>query len=198
MGLRTKTALVIAATAAIVATLTGLLVHQRTAEEQWTNAARAADTRLVEAAGSYAAGTDNGPLVNPPDLSAALRRTITDRSREQPAGHPESKLSSRSWTAMRTNPWMPAPSRRRAGSDAVPRQEHKVVAGRGHAHDHGDPAAHPDQPDPPLREGAIAPVEGAMTRMENTFLPRQEAAAETRTETAATRADRSRHRRRIH
>lgn len=38
---------------------------------------------------------------------------------------------------------------------------------------------------------------GAMTRMENTFLPRQEATSETRTETAATRADRSRRRRHI-
>ncbi|TXC95631.1 ATP-binding protein [Streptomyces sp. ISID311] len=79
MGLRTKTALVIAATAAIVATLIGLLVHQRTAEEQRTNATRAADARLVDAATDYASGTDSGALVNPPDLPAALHRTITDR-----------------------------------------------------------------------------------------------------------------------
>ncbi|MGX7759916.1 ATP-binding protein [Streptomyces angustmyceticus] len=79
MGLRTKTALVIAGTAAIVATLIGLLVHQLTGEDQRRNAARAADARLVEAVGDYAAGTDGGALVNPPDLPAALRRTVTDR-----------------------------------------------------------------------------------------------------------------------
>ena len=79
MGLRTKTALVIAVTAAIAATLIGLLVHQRTTEEQRTNATRAVDARLVEAAADYASGTDSGALVNPPDLPAALRRTITDR-----------------------------------------------------------------------------------------------------------------------
>ncbi|MGI5259367.1 ATP-binding protein [Streptomyces angustmyceticus] len=79
MGLRTKTALVIAGTAAIVATLIGLLVHQLTGEDQRRNAARAADARLVEAVGDYAAGSDGGALVNPPDLPAALRRTVTDR-----------------------------------------------------------------------------------------------------------------------
>lgn len=79
MGLRTKTALVIAGTAAIVATLIGLLVHQLTAEDQRKNAGRAADARLVAAVGAYSSGIDSGALVNPPDLPAALRRTVTDR-----------------------------------------------------------------------------------------------------------------------
>ncbi|MEU8780934.1 HAMP domain-containing sensor histidine kinase [Streptomyces sp. NPDC048637] len=79
MGLRTKTALVIAATAALVATLIGLLVHQLTARDQRKNAAHLIDARLVEAVSEYASGIDNGALVNPPDLPAALRRTITDR-----------------------------------------------------------------------------------------------------------------------
>ncbi|MCL7496753.1 HAMP domain-containing histidine kinase [Streptomyces sp. MCA2] len=79
MGLRTKTALVIAGTAAIVATLIGLLVHQLTAEDQRKNAGRAADARLVAAVGAYSSGIDSGALVNPPDLPAVLRRTVTDR-----------------------------------------------------------------------------------------------------------------------
>ncbi|WP_329174583.1 HAMP domain-containing histidine kinase [Streptomyces decoyicus] len=79
MGLRTKTALVIAGTAAIVATLIGLLVHQLTAEDQRKNAGRAADSRLVAAVGAYSSGIDSGALVNPRGLPASLRRTVTDR-----------------------------------------------------------------------------------------------------------------------
>ncbi|WP_328742556.1 HAMP domain-containing histidine kinase [Streptomyces caniferus] len=79
MGLRTKTALVIAGTAAIVATLIGLLVHQLTSADQRRSAAHVVDARLVEAVGAYASGIDSGALVNPPDLPAALRRTVTDR-----------------------------------------------------------------------------------------------------------------------
>ncbi|MEW9520799.1 ATP-binding protein [Streptomyces tubercidicus] len=79
MGLRTKTALVIAGTAALVATLIGLLVHQRTAENQRKTAAHVIDAQLVEAVSAYASGVDNGALVNPPGLPDALRRTVTDR-----------------------------------------------------------------------------------------------------------------------
>ncbi|REK87567.1 sensor histidine kinase [Streptomyces inhibens] len=79
MGLRTKTALVIAGTAAIVATLIGLLVHHRTAEEQRRTAAHLADARLVDAVSAYVSRIDSGALVNPPDLPAALRKTVTDR-----------------------------------------------------------------------------------------------------------------------
>ncbi|WP_431043412.1 ATP-binding protein [Streptomyces sp. P1-3] len=79
MGLRTKTALVIAGTAAIVATLIGLLVHHRTAEDQRRNAARAADAQLRDALDDYAAGIDSGAVVNPRDLPATLRETITRR-----------------------------------------------------------------------------------------------------------------------
>ncbi|MYT12423.1 Signal transduction histidine kinase [Streptomyces sp. SceaMP-e96] len=79
MGLRTKTALVIAATAALVATLIGLLVHQLTAEDQRKNAAHVVDAQLLEAVNEYASGIDNGALVNPRGLPAALRRTVTER-----------------------------------------------------------------------------------------------------------------------
>ncbi|WDT56740.1 sensor histidine kinase [Streptomyces sp. G7(2002)] len=79
MGLRTKTALVIAATAALVATLIGLLVHQLTAEDQRKNAAHVVDAQLLEAVNEYASGIDNGALVNPRGLPAALRRAVTDR-----------------------------------------------------------------------------------------------------------------------
>ncbi|KPC66546.1 sensor histidine kinase [Streptomyces chattanoogensis] len=79
MGLRTKTALVIAGTAAIVAALIGLLVHQRTADNQRREAARAVDARLVEAVSAYASGVDSGALINPSDLPADLRKTVTHR-----------------------------------------------------------------------------------------------------------------------
>ncbi|GAB7032468.1 HAMP domain-containing sensor histidine kinase [Streptomyces sp. NPDC021749] len=79
MGLRTKTALVIAATAALVAALIGLLVHHLTTRDQERGAARAADAQLMEAASAYAAGTDKGALINPGDLPAALRKTVTER-----------------------------------------------------------------------------------------------------------------------
>ncbi|MGW7490773.1 ATP-binding protein [Streptomyces sp. NPDC054786] len=79
MGLRTKTALVIAGAAAIVATLIGLLVHQLTVEDQRKNAAHVVDARLVEAVSAYASGIDSGALVNPRDLPTALRRTVTER-----------------------------------------------------------------------------------------------------------------------
>ncbi|MEV0375182.1 HAMP domain-containing sensor histidine kinase [Streptomyces sp. NPDC050636] len=78
MGLRTTAALVIAGTA-IVATLIGLLVHQRTAEDQRENAARVIDAKLVESVSEYASGTDTGALINPSNLPAPLRRAITDR-----------------------------------------------------------------------------------------------------------------------
>ncbi|MFB6538454.1 hypothetical protein ACFCY8_24475 [Streptomyces noursei] len=49
MGLRTKTALVIALTTALAATVIGFLVHHRTAENQQQNARTAVDDLLVEA-----------------------------------------------------------------------------------------------------------------------------------------------------
>ncbi|PNE40008.1 sensor histidine kinase [Streptomyces noursei] len=79
MGLRTKTALVIAATAAVIAALIGLLVHQRTADQQFGDAAHAADAQLVQALEDHAAGVDSDALVDPPDLPAALRATVTHR-----------------------------------------------------------------------------------------------------------------------
>ncbi|MGW0731648.1 ATP-binding protein [Streptomyces sp. NPDC002851] len=79
MGLRTKTTLLIATTAAVVAALIGLLVHQRTADQQRGDAARAADARLVQALEDHADGVDSDALVNPPDLPAPLRATVTQR-----------------------------------------------------------------------------------------------------------------------
>ncbi|GHI04166.1 histidine kinase [Streptomyces cellostaticus] len=79
MGLRTKTALVIAGIAAIVAALIGLLVHHRTADQQHRDAAHAADAQLVQALQDRIAGVDSGALVNPPDLPAALRATVIHR-----------------------------------------------------------------------------------------------------------------------
>ncbi|MEU8976712.1 HAMP domain-containing sensor histidine kinase [Streptomyces monashensis] len=79
MGLRTKTALVIAAIAAIVAALIGLLVHHRTDGQQRGDAAQAADTQLVQALADRAAGIGSDALINPPDLPAPLHATITRR-----------------------------------------------------------------------------------------------------------------------
>ncbi|MFE3493500.1 ATP-binding protein [Streptomyces sp. NPDC059175] len=78
VGLRTKAALVIAGTAAVIAALIGILVHQRTAENQRQNVAGLVDAQLLDAADDYAAGIDSGALVNPTDLPAELRRTVTD------------------------------------------------------------------------------------------------------------------------
>ncbi|MFH8369351.1 ATP-binding protein [Streptomyces sp. NPDC018031] len=79
MGLRTRIALVIAGTAAVVATLIGFLVHQRTAGDHRRNAADAADARLLAALEEHAAGTDGGALTDPSELPAVLRETITRR-----------------------------------------------------------------------------------------------------------------------
>ncbi|MBH1937538.1 HAMP domain-containing histidine kinase [Streptomyces sp. AV19] len=79
MGLRTKTALVVAGTAAIIATLIGFLVHQRTTEDQQRQAARAADAQLLRALDDHAVGIDSDALVNPRELPAALRKAVTDR-----------------------------------------------------------------------------------------------------------------------
>ncbi|GAA0397365.1 HAMP domain-containing sensor histidine kinase [Streptomyces luteireticuli] len=79
VGLRTKTALVIAGTAAAVAALIAFLVHQRTAEDQQRQAARAADAQLLRALEDHAIGIDTDALVNPRELPAALRKAVTDR-----------------------------------------------------------------------------------------------------------------------
>lgn len=79
MGLRTKAALVIAATAAVVAALIGILVHQRTADHQSGEAERAADAHLVAALEARSYGVDGGALVDPPELPAALREMVTRR-----------------------------------------------------------------------------------------------------------------------
>ncbi|SDO07663.1 Signal transduction histidine kinase [Streptomyces sp. cf386] len=79
MGLRTKTALVIATIAAVVAALIGFLVHQRTAADQRKDAASAADARLVEALDDRIAGIETNALVNPRALPTVLRETVTDR-----------------------------------------------------------------------------------------------------------------------
>ncbi|TJZ42815.1 HAMP domain-containing histidine kinase [Streptomyces piniterrae] len=103
MGLRTTTALVVAGTA-LVATLIGLLVHQRTAEDQRANAARAIDAKLVDAVSEYASGTDTGALINPPDLPTALREAVTDRPvRATYLGDPKGSAAPVMWAATRSD-----------------------------------------------------------------------------------------------
>ncbi|ARF53617.1 HAMP domain-containing sensor histidine kinase [Streptomyces gilvosporeus] len=103
MGLRTKTALVIAGTAAIVATLIGLLVHQRTAAEQRRSATHSIDAQLVDVVSAYVSGTDSGALINPPDLPPALRKTVTGRPvRATLLQHPAGSAAPVLWAATRT------------------------------------------------------------------------------------------------
>ncbi|MFI9720570.1 ATP-binding protein [Streptomyces sp. NPDC052396] len=76
MGLRSKIGVAITVTAALVAVLMGLVVHQRTAANQLDAARDALDGRLVSAVEDHAAGTNWRPhtLVNPRRMPEPLRR----------------------------------------------------------------------------------------------------------------------------
>ncbi|MGW7366490.1 ATP-binding protein [Streptomyces sp. NPDC054841] len=79
MGLRTKMALVIATIAAVVAAFIGLLVHQRTADNQRKEAVHTADAQLVKALQDRIAGVETDVLVNPRGLPTVLRDAVADR-----------------------------------------------------------------------------------------------------------------------
>ncbi|MFH8403564.1 ATP-binding protein [Streptomyces sp. NPDC018019] len=73
MGLRAKIGIAIAATAAVVAVLIGVLVHNRTVDAQFDLAAESIDGRLQSMVQDRAAGVDTGrAIVNPPDLPRPL------------------------------------------------------------------------------------------------------------------------------
>ncbi|MEE1754455.1 HAMP domain-containing sensor histidine kinase [Streptomyces sp. SP18CS02] len=76
MGLPLKAALLVAGTAAAIAALFALLVHQRVQAHQIESAAEAADRKLVGAVEDYASGVDGGALIDPPDLPSELRSTV--------------------------------------------------------------------------------------------------------------------------
>ncbi|SFC24387.1 sensor histidine kinase [Streptomyces aidingensis] len=78
MGLRIKLALLVAGVAAVVAAVLGLLVHEQTSRRQLDVARQALDAKLVAGARQHAMRMDGGVLVDPEDLPAALRRTVTD------------------------------------------------------------------------------------------------------------------------
>ncbi|WP_052229943.1 HAMP domain-containing sensor histidine kinase [Streptomyces sp. CT34] len=77
MGLRAKIGIAIAATAAVVAVLVGLLVHHHTVNAQLDLAGHALDSRLQTTVQDRAAGIDTGRgLINPTDLPRPLRALV--------------------------------------------------------------------------------------------------------------------------
>lgn len=82
MGLRAKIGIAIAATAAVVAVLIGLLVHNRTVDSQYALATESLDGRLATAVQDRAAGVDSGSaLINPEDLPEPLKRVVDQGAR---------------------------------------------------------------------------------------------------------------------
>ncbi|WP_438487537.1 ATP-binding protein [Streptomyces sp. S186] len=81
MGLRAKIGIAISATAAVVAVLVGVLVHQHTVNAQLDLAGNTLDSRLQTTVQDRAAGIDTGRgLINPRDLPGPLR-ALVDRGR---------------------------------------------------------------------------------------------------------------------
>ncbi|MGV4923251.1 HAMP domain-containing histidine kinase [Streptomyces sp. BHT-5-2] len=81
MGLRAKIGIAISATAAVVAVLVGVLVHQHTVNAQLELAGGTLDSRLQTTVQDRAAGIDTGRgLINPRDLPGPLR-ALVDRGR---------------------------------------------------------------------------------------------------------------------
>ncbi|KUL47755.1 histidine kinase [Streptomyces sp. NRRL F-4489] len=81
MGLRAKIGIAIAATAAVVAVLVGVLVHHRTVNAQLDLAGHSIDSRLQTAVQDRAAGIDTGRgMINPPDLPGPLKQ-LAERGR---------------------------------------------------------------------------------------------------------------------
>ncbi|MEU2790092.1 ATP-binding protein [Streptomyces sp. NPDC007100] len=77
MGLRAKIGIAIAATAAVVAVLIGVLVHNRTVDAQFDLAAESIDGRLQSLVQDRAAGVDTGrAIVDPPDLPGPLKKAV--------------------------------------------------------------------------------------------------------------------------
>ncbi|MYT30991.1 MULTISPECIES: HAMP domain-containing sensor histidine kinase [unclassified Streptomyces] len=77
MGLRAKIGIAISATAAVVAVLVGVLVHQHTVNAQLDLAGGTLDSRLQTTVQDRAAGIDTGRgLINPPDLPGPLRALV--------------------------------------------------------------------------------------------------------------------------
>lgn len=78
LGLRGKLALTVAAVAALVAALIGVLVHQQTARTQLDTARRDLDARLLDAVRDYEMLVDGGVEIEPPELPEELRRAVTE------------------------------------------------------------------------------------------------------------------------
>jgi signal transduction histidine kinase len=78
LGLRGKLALTVAAVTALVAALIGVLVHEQTSRTQLASARQALDARLLDAVRDYQMLVDGGVQVEPPDLPAPLRETVTE------------------------------------------------------------------------------------------------------------------------
>ncbi|MEV5596935.1 HAMP domain-containing sensor histidine kinase [Streptomyces sp. NPDC052496] len=82
MGLRAKIGIAIAATAAVVAVLIGVLVHNRTVDAQFDLAAESIDGRLQSLVQDRVAGIDTGrAIVDPPDLPGPLKDAVAHGKR---------------------------------------------------------------------------------------------------------------------
>lgn len=77
MRLRSKLAVLIAGTAALVAALIGVLVHEQTARTQLGEARDSLDDELVAALEEYDRGVDAGLRTDPEELPEALREAVT-------------------------------------------------------------------------------------------------------------------------
>ncbi|MEV0258721.1 ATP-binding protein [Streptomyces sp. NPDC050732] len=79
MGLRAKIGLAIAATAAVVAAVMGLLVHHRTVDAQYAGARSQIGDRLRTAVQDHAAGIDGDrTLIDPVDLPGPLAGAVAN------------------------------------------------------------------------------------------------------------------------
>ncbi|MHC0434308.1 HAMP domain-containing sensor histidine kinase [Streptomyces sp. O3] len=77
MGLRTKIGVAIAATAALVSVVIGVLVHHQTVRAEFDAAVGQIEDRLQTAVQDHAAGVDaNNTLIDPPDLPGPLAEAV--------------------------------------------------------------------------------------------------------------------------
>jgi hypothetical protein len=100
-------------------------------------------------------GTAGGDARGGRGAVGRARRRVLAAGRAPP--RPQRGLRGVQGATRRSRDRRPAPVRREPSH----RRHDPERAGRRHAHDHGDPSAHPDQPDPPLRQGQVPPVSAA-------------------------------------
>ncbi|MFF3763070.1 ATP-binding protein [Streptomyces sp. NPDC001922] len=104
MGLRGRTAALVAGAVVLVATVIGLLVHRQTAGDQLADARRVVDSRLLTAVRDHADGESGAALTDPPGLPDELRRLVTrDRVRATYLQEGDGERDPVLWAATRTD-----------------------------------------------------------------------------------------------